>query len=556
MWEIPSMGMFISLIQKAIHLDTFKLKDLESGLKKPNESVFLNIFISKLLYPKCRQKAGKGTDRENYEKWSSKLSTIVNEWYTHLDQLKTDLHTYNSQLKSFCHSGNNVNEDHHEESTLNDQKDTPSFHFYTKSQLESIQSDIFYYNHLIAKIGDVCPLSNKTFKDIALVTRVYILESLCEYIQHHDKFIQLIMNKVTPKESRVLPFYRYHGYTFWNFPMFNHECRVYIEDKDNFCLWIHNFTEIKSCISKLSNQYKSLKDKLVRIKEQYNETDLIEDKDNQEIEVNKYKSDYIPITPSPSLPSLPSLPSQIINSSSTLNSQNSLSTDYKPILIPSTTSNNYIYPLPNPIYYTNTISPLSYTPSPLLLNNNTLSPYISPYSITSPFNPTYNISNYNNMILSTTSSNDISTYINMNNLNVTTPLGTENQNNSFFCSPLYNSNLNHSNNNISLNIDNYKVNQECSTLFDARGSPVEVDNSSYCNYRNEYIQPSIPYTASIPSLYTSMSTSDSTSYPLYTSLYTNAQNTSQTKQDNYNNIDLNHSLFLLYFYILLFIAYI
>ncbi|XP_039519895.1 uncharacterized protein KIAA2026-like isoform X2 [Pimephales promelas] len=146
MWELPAIGHFLCLAQKALNLPEIVFYELERCLLMPRCSSFLaKVMTSLLLHPNKRANAHRRPPLP-YRKWEAELRRRVQDWYRSLARAEDQ--TARAELLGLSHQ--------------------------------------FFWT-----LGDVSPLEETPFHMLTFKQRVWLLKGLCDHVYETQKDVQV-----------------------------------------------------------------------------------------------------------------------------------------------------------------------------------------------------------------------------------------------------------------------------------------------------------------------------------------------------------------------------
>lgn len=146
MWELPAIGHFLCLAQKALNLPEIVFYELERCLLMPRCSSFLaKVMTSLLLHPNKRANAHRRPPLP-YRKWEAELRRRVQDWYRSLARAEDQ--TARAELLGLSHQ--------------------------------------FFWT-----LGDTSPLEETPFHMLPFKQRVWLLKGLCDHVYETQKDVQV-----------------------------------------------------------------------------------------------------------------------------------------------------------------------------------------------------------------------------------------------------------------------------------------------------------------------------------------------------------------------------
>ncbi|CAM4663769.1 unnamed protein product [Leuciscus chuanchicus] len=146
MWELPAIGHFLCLAQKALNLPEIVFYELERCLLMPRCSSFLaKVMTSLLLHPNKRANAHRRPPLP-YRKWEAELRRRVQDWYRSLARAEDQ--TARAELLGLSHQ--------------------------------------FFWT-----LGDASPLEETPFHMLTFKQRVWLLKGLCDHVYETQKDVQV-----------------------------------------------------------------------------------------------------------------------------------------------------------------------------------------------------------------------------------------------------------------------------------------------------------------------------------------------------------------------------
>ncbi|XP_077091565.1 putative bromodomain-containing protein 10 isoform X2 [Siphateles boraxobius] len=145
MWELPAIGHFLCLAQKALNLPEIVFYELERCLLMPRCSSFLaKVMTSLLLHPNKRANAHRRPPLP-YRKWEAELRRRVQDWYRSLARAEDQM---------------------------------------ARAELLGLSHQFFW------TLGEVSPLEETPFHMLTFKQRVWLLKGLCDHVYETQKDVQ------------------------------------------------------------------------------------------------------------------------------------------------------------------------------------------------------------------------------------------------------------------------------------------------------------------------------------------------------------------------------
>ncbi|KAK3702967.1 hypothetical protein QZH41_012407, partial [Actinostola sp. cb2023] len=204
MWEIPSVGSLLYMVRDILGIEDINLTEFELSFVYPNKSSLLGRIFTALLITPHQRKSIYKRPAMKFKMWESKLKEKLDVWYKLTD--KDGLYGV-CILIVIYYDDDGYDHDDYDDDDHNggDDDDTGA-----------------------AKN----PLEEKSYLDLTLHQRVWILKTLCDVCFHKDYDIREKVNSCDVMEQREL-FLGYDGdeHSFIYFPIFQTtDLRVYIHD--------------------------------------------------------------------------------------------------------------------------------------------------------------------------------------------------------------------------------------------------------------------------------------------------------------------------------------
>ncbi|KAM5193411.1 putative bromodomain-containing protein 10 [Mantella aurantiaca] len=184
MWEIPAIGHFLCLAQQILNLPEIVFYELERCLLMPQCNVFLAKIMTSLLSPPHRRPTLNRRPNLSYRAWEAGLRQKVQQWYT-----------------------------------VTGQADNP----------EKCAEKLGLCSQFFKVLGEVNPLEQKTFHELAFQQKVWLLKGLCDFVYETQSEVQdSVLGQPIHECREVILGYDAQENAYIHFPQFcGADVRVY-----------------------------------------------------------------------------------------------------------------------------------------------------------------------------------------------------------------------------------------------------------------------------------------------------------------------------------------